>query len=72
MEKSTESVTFNAKHTESSTLNDTNFAKGLTLSTPLPNVIILGLLFISTLVIIYFGYVHGNMSITAVYKNLQS
>jgi len=37
----------------------------------LPNVLSLVLLFISTLAIISAGYIHGHMSISAVYKNLQ-
>jgi hypothetical protein len=38
---------------------------------PIPNVVGLVLLFLSTLAIIYLGYVQGHMSISTVYKNLQ-
>jgi len=38
---------------------------------PLPNVVALLLIFLSTLAIIYLGYVQGHMSISTVYKNLQ-
>ena len=69
MEKKTESVTSNVKHTEPNTLNDTNSVKEHTLSTPLPNVIVLGLFFLATLGIIYAGYVHGHMDLPTVLKN---
>tara|TARA_B100000085_G_scaffold135069_1_gene122969 strand:- start:194 stop:409 length:216 start_codon:yes stop_codon:yes gene_type:complete len=71
MEKTTESATSNVKSTETNISNDANLEKEVTLPTALPNVLSLVLLFMSTLVIIYAGYIHGHMSISAVYKNLQ-
>ena len=69
MEQTEESVTSNAKNTESNTLTDTDLKKEVTLSTPLPNVIMLGLLFLMTLGIIYAGYVKGDMHLLTVLKN---
>ena len=69
MEKTEESVTSNVKNTESNTSTDTNSKKEVTLSTPLPNVIMLGLLFLMTLGIIYAGYVKGDMHLLTVLKN---
>lgn len=69
MEQNEESVTSNVRITESSTLNDTDLKKEVTLLTPLPNVLMLGLLFLMTLGIIYAGYVKGNMHLLTVLKN---
>ena len=69
MEKTEESVTSSVKSTESNTSTDTDSKKELTLSTPLPNVIMLGLLFLMTLGIIYAGYVKGDMHLLTVLKN---
>jgi len=71
MEKTTESATLKVKTTETDTSNDTVLEKEVTLPTTLPNVLSLVLLFISTLAIIYAGYIHGHMNISAVYRNLQ-
>ena len=69
MEKTEESVTSNVKNTESNISTDTDLKKEVTLSTPLPNVIMLGLLFLMTLGIIYAGYVKGDMHLLTVLKN---
>ena len=69
METTPESATSNAKITETNTSLDTNSEKELTLSTPLPNVIMLGLLFLSTIAIIIAGYIHGKMHLLTVLKN---
>ena len=70
MEQSEESVTSNVKNTEPSTSNDTGSEKtNMSLTTPLPNVIMLGLLFLMTLGIIYAGYVKGDMHLLTVLKN---
>jgi hypothetical protein len=70
MEQNTESVTSNVKHTEQNTLSDTNSPKEhTTLTPPVPNVIMLGLLFLATLVIIVAGYIHGEMHLLTVLKN---
>jgi hypothetical protein len=69
MEQNEESVTSSVKNTESNTSTDTDLKKEATLSTPLPNVIMLGLLFLMTLGIIYAGYVKGDMHLLTVLKN---
>ena len=69
MEQNEESVTLSVKNTEVSTLIDTDSKKEVTLSTPLPNVLMLGLLFLMTLGIIYAGYVKGDMHLLTVLKN---
>ena len=69
MEQTEESVTSNVKNTESNISTDTDLKKEVTLSTPLPNVIMLGLLFLMTLGIIYAGYVKGDMHLLTVLKN---
>ena len=40
-----------------------------TLEPPVPNVIMLGVLFLLTLVTIYAGYIHGNMHLLTTLKN---
>ena len=69
METTPESVTSNVKNTEINTSNDTGSEKEHTLSTPLPNILMLGLLFLITLGIIYAGYVKGDMHLLTVLKN---
>jgi hypothetical protein len=69
MEQNEESVTSSVKNTESNTSIDTDSKKEVTLSTPLPNVLMLGLLFLMTLGIIYAGYVKGDMHLLTVLKN---
>ncbi len=64
-----EHVTSSAKNIEVNTSNDTNSVKEVTLSTPWPNVISLVLIFISSLGIIYAGYIHGNMHLLTTLKN---
>jgi len=70
METTSESATSNAKSTEQSTLSDTNSPKEhTTLTPPVPNVIMLGLLFLSTIGIIVAGYIHGKRHLLTVLKN---
>ena len=69
MEQNEESVTLSVKSTESNTSTDTDLKKVATLPTPLPNVLMLGLLFLMTLGIIYAGYVKGDMHLLTVLKN---
>ena len=69
MEQNEESVTLSVKSTESNTSTDTDSKKEDTLPIPLPNVIMLGLLFLMTLGIIYAGYVKGDMHLLTVLKN---
>ena len=69
MEQTEESVTSNVKNTESNISTDTDLKKEVTSPTPLPNVIMLGLLFLMTLGIIYAGYVKGDMHLLTVLKN---
>ena len=69
MEQTEESVTSSVKNTESNTSTDTDLKKEVTLSIPLPNVLMLGLLFLMTLGIIYAGYVKGDMHLLTVLKN---
>jgi|TARA_B100000085_G_scaffold132480_1_gene120677 hypothetical protein len=69
MEQTEESVTSSVKNTESNTSTDTDSKKEVTLPTPLPNVLMLGLLFLMTLGIIYAGYVKGDMHLLTVLKN---
>jgi len=72
MEQNTESATSNVKSTEQSTLSDTNSPKEhTTLTPPVPNVIMLGLLFLSTIAIIVAGYIHGDMHFAKVLETLK-
>jgi hypothetical protein len=72
MEQNTESVTSNVKHTEQNTLSDTTSPKEhTTLTPPVPNVIMLGLLFLSTIAIIVAGYIHGDMHFAKVLEHLK-
>ena len=73
MEQNTESVTSNVKSTEQSTLSDTNSPKEhTTLTPPVPNVIMLVLLFLATIAIIAAGYIHGDMHFAKVLEHLKS
>ena len=70
METTSESVTSSAKNTEQNTSNDTSSPKDhITLTPPIPNVIMLGLLFLGTIGIILAGYIHGKMHLLTVLKN---
>jgi len=69
MEQKPESVTSSVKNTEPNTSNDTNSVKENTLPIPVPNIIMLVLLFLSTIGIIIAGYIHGNMHLLTVLKN---
>ncbi len=57
--------------TPKSTSTDTDISTNVTntLEPPVPNVIMLGVLFLLTLVTIYAGYIHGNMHLLTVLKN---
>jgi hypothetical protein len=74
MEQIPESVTSNAKNTETNTSNDTNSEKEVTLSTTLPkdpiipSLMFLGVIF-CTLCVIVLGYIHGNMHLLTTLKN---
>ena len=74
METTPESVTSNAKNTETNTSNDTNSEKEVTLSTTLPkdpiipSLMFLGVIF-CTLCVIVLGYIHGNMHLLTTLKN---
>ena len=73
MEQTPKSVTSSAKITEQNTSKDTNSAKINTqlMTSPVPNLVALGLLFLGTLGIIYAGYLHGNMHIEKVFEGLK-
>ena len=57
---------------DKNTSNDTNLEKINTqlMISPLPNLIVTGLIFLSISAIITAGYIHGHMNISAVYKTL--
>jgi len=67
-----ESAILIVMNTEKHTSNDTNSEKTNTqlMISPLPNLIATGLIFLSVFAIIFAGYIHGHMSISAVYKTL--
>ena len=69
METTPESATLNVKSTESSTSKDINSEKVVTLSTPLPNIIMLGITLLAILGIIVLGYLKGNMHLLTTLKN---
>ena len=72
MEKINEFVTSKQKITEPNTLNDMDCEKTNTLlMMPLPNVLMLGLLFLSTIAIIIAGYIHGDMHFAKVLENFK-
>lgn len=73
MEMKIESAILIVMNTEKHTSNDTNSEKTNTqlMTSSLPNLITIGLLFLSVFGIIYAGYIHGHMSVSAVFKNLQ-
>ena len=73
MDKITEPVIFKQKNTEPNTLNDTDLEKtNISLTTPLPNVLMLVLLFLATIAIIIAGYIHGDMHFAKVLENLKN
>ena len=67
-----ESAILIVKNTDKHTSNDTNSEKTNTqlMISPLPNLITTGLIFLTVFAIITTGYIHGHMSISAVYKTL--
>ena len=58
-------------NTPKSTSHDTTQSTNVTntLEPPVPNVIMLGVLFLLTLVTIYAGYIHGNMHLLTTLRN---
>ena len=72
MDKIEEPAISKQKSTESSTSNDTGSEKtNISLTTPLPNVLMLGLLFLATIAIIVAGYIHGDMHFAKVLENFK-
>ena len=67
-----ESAILIVMNTEKDTSNDTTSEKTNTqlMTSSLPNLITIGLIFLSVFAIILAGYIHGHMSISAVYKTL--
>ena len=67
-----ESAILIVMNTEKDTSNDTTSEKTNTqlMTSSLPNLITIGLIFLSVFAIITAGYIHGHMSISAVYKTL--
>jgi|TARA_R110002073_G_scaffold284195_1_gene448460 hypothetical protein len=67
-----ESAILIVKNTDKDTSNDINSEKTNTqlMISPLPNLITTGLIFLTVFAIITTGYIHGHMSISAVYKTL--
>lgn len=67
-----ESAILIVMNTEKHTSNDTNLEKTNTqlMTSPLPNLITTGLIFLTVFAIITAGYIHGHMNISAVYKTL--
>jgi hypothetical protein len=61
-------------NTPKSTSTDTNQTTNVTntLEPPVPNIIMLGVLFLLTLVTIYAGYIHGNMHLLTTLKDVLS
>ena len=72
MEMKIESAILIVMNTEKHTSNDTNSEKTNTqlMTSSLPNLIATGLIFLTVFAIIYAGYIHGHMSVSAVYKTL--
>ena len=72
MDKIEEPAISKQKSTEPSTSNDTGSEKtNISLTTPLPNVLMLGLLFLATIAIIVAGYIHGDMHFAKVLEHLK-
>jgi hypothetical protein len=72
MEQKQESVTSHVKSTELNSSTDTNSVKEHTsLTTPLPNILMLGLFFLFTGAIIVAGYIHGDMHFAKVLEHLK-
>tara|TARA_R110002050_G_scaffold28128_3_gene72608 strand:+ start:298 stop:516 length:219 start_codon:yes stop_codon:yes gene_type:complete len=67
-----ESAILIVKNTDKDTSNDINSEKTNTqlMISPLPNLITTGLIFLTVFAIIIAGYIHGHMSISAVYETL--
>jgi hypothetical protein len=67
-----ESAILIVKNTDKDTSNDINSEKTNTqlMISPLPNLVTTGLIFLTVFAIITAGYIHGHMSVSAVYKTL--
>ena len=67
-----ESAILIVMNTEKHISNDTNSEKTNTqlMISPLPNLVSTGLIFLFVFAIMLAGYIHGHMSISAVYKTL--
>jgi len=73
MDKIEEPAISKQKSTDPNISNDTGSKKtNISLTTPLPNVIMLGLLFLATIAIIIGGYIHGDMHFAKVLEHLKS
>ena len=72
MDKIEEPAISKQKSTEPSTSNDTVSEKtNISLTTPLPNVLMLVLLFLATIAIIVAGYIHGDMHFAKVLETIK-
>ena len=72
MDKIEEPAISKQKNTEPSTSNDTGSEKtNISLTTPLPNVLMLVLLFLATIAIIIAGYIHGDMHFAKVLETIK-
>ena len=72
MDKIEEPAISKQKSTEPSTSNDTVSEKtNISLMTPLPNVLMLVLLFLATIAIIVAGYIHGDMHFAKVLETIK-
>ena len=73
MDKIEEPAISKQKSTEPSTSNDTGSEKtNISLMTPLPNVLMLVLLFLATIAIIVAGYIHGDMHFAKVLETIKN
>ena len=72
MDKIEEPAISKQKNTEPSISNDTGLEKtNISLTTPLPNVLMLVLLFLATIAIIIAGYIHGDMHFAKVLETIK-
>jgi len=72
MDKIEEPAISKQKSTEPSISNDTGSEKiNISLTTPLPNVLMLVLLFLATIAIIIAGYIHGDMHFAKVLETIK-
>ena len=72
MDKIEEPAISKQKSTEPSISNDTGSEKtNISLTTPLPNVLMLVLFFLATIAIIVAGYIHGDMHFAKVLETIK-